>query len=226
MQNAMDEVNRRNLEDDLPKVEMGIGIHTGEVVAGNIGSEKRMKYGVVGSAVNLASRIESYTVGGQVLLSPDTWSALNGLARSKGTIRVTPKGYEDGIELYDLVALEGDEPLELASGGDPLLELSDPIPVDFTIVMGKETGGIIRNGQLRRLSTNESELHCSAQLEPLANLRLRLSETDELIELGDIYAKVIDVSTDEPRSYILRFTSVEPDVERHLRALLESTETS
>ncbi|MCB0258643.1 MAG: adenylate/guanylate cyclase domain-containing protein, partial [Calditrichaeota bacterium] len=50
-------------------LEMGIGINTGEMVIGNIGSPRRMKYGVVGSHVNLAARIESCTIGGQVLIS-------------------------------------------------------------------------------------------------------------------------------------------------------------
>ena len=49
MQIAMDEVNEENRKEDLPEVEMGIGIHTGQVVLGNIGSAERMKYGVVGS---------------------------------------------------------------------------------------------------------------------------------------------------------------------------------
>ena len=72
MQLAMESINEENLKDDLPEVEMGIGIHTGQVVLGNIGSAERMKYGVVGSHVNLTSRIQSYTIGGQVLISEAT----------------------------------------------------------------------------------------------------------------------------------------------------------
>ena len=69
MENAMADVNKWNLERGYPLLEMGIGIVTGEVVIGNIGSDKRMKYGVVGSSVNLCGRIESYTFGNQILIS-------------------------------------------------------------------------------------------------------------------------------------------------------------
>ena len=69
---AMVKVNEFNRREGLPAVEMGIAIHTGEVVVGNIGSDKRAKYGVVGSPVNLTARIESYTVGGQILVSDRT----------------------------------------------------------------------------------------------------------------------------------------------------------
>ena len=68
----MEEVNEENRKDDLPEVEMGIGLHTGQVVLGNIGSPERMKYGVVGRHVNLTSRIQSYTTGGQILITDAT----------------------------------------------------------------------------------------------------------------------------------------------------------
>ncbi len=65
MQLAMTSVNDRNRRAGYPEVALGIGINTGEVVIGNIGSRKRIKDAVVGRAVNLTARIESYPVGGQ-----------------------------------------------------------------------------------------------------------------------------------------------------------------
>ncbi|NIO10479.1 MAG: hypothetical protein GTO40_21710, partial [Deltaproteobacteria bacterium] len=59
MQNAMAKVNEQNREQGLPELEMGIGLNETEVIVGNIGSSKRSKYAVVGSGVNMTSRIES-----------------------------------------------------------------------------------------------------------------------------------------------------------------------
>lgn len=64
MQLAMQQVNEQNQPMNFPIVEMGIGINTGEAVAGNVGSQKRAQYTVIGSHVNLAARIESYIVEG------------------------------------------------------------------------------------------------------------------------------------------------------------------
>ena len=72
MQNKMRDVNAFNQEKGYPAIEMGIGIHAGEVFIGNIGSESLMRYNVIGQAVNLCSRVESYSVGGQILASMET----------------------------------------------------------------------------------------------------------------------------------------------------------
>src|SRR5438876_11968843 len=69
MQLAMEGVNARSRERGLPEVVMGIGVHTGDVIVGNIGATRRVKYAAVGTHVNLRGRIESYTTGGQVLVS-------------------------------------------------------------------------------------------------------------------------------------------------------------
>lgn len=102
MQRAMDEVNALNRAKDLPEVEIGVGVHTGEVIVGNIGSERRTKYGVVGDAVNLTSRIESFTRGGQVLVSEQTFRACGGAVTAREEFTVRPKGYDREISLFEI----------------------------------------------------------------------------------------------------------------------------
>ena len=102
MQQAMVAFNAENQAQGLPNMGMGIGINTGEVVVGNIGSQKRMKYGIVGSPVNMASRIESFTLGGQILVSRNTLNHLDGLARVDGRLRVKVKGVDGPVSIFDI----------------------------------------------------------------------------------------------------------------------------
>ena len=67
LQTAMETENLA--EPGYPPLHMGIGLHAGEVVVGNIGSESRAKYGIIGSAVNLTHRIQGQAQGGEVVVS-------------------------------------------------------------------------------------------------------------------------------------------------------------
>jgi adenylate cyclase len=113
MQLAMEAFNAESRALGDPEMQMGIAINTGEVVVGNIGSASRMKYGVVGSAVNLTARIQSFTLGRQVLISESTLKELGGLARVDGHLRVKVKGVENPVCIYDVGALGGDYQLSL-----------------------------------------------------------------------------------------------------------------
>ncbi len=91
MQLAIATVNQEMTAMNLKPLAMGIGINTGEVVVGNIGSEKRTKYGVVGAQVNLTHRIESYTIGGQILISQTTLEQAETRCRSQEVRPFIPK---------------------------------------------------------------------------------------------------------------------------------------
>ena len=86
---------------------------TGLVVVGNIGSKKRSKYAVVGRHVNIASRIESYTRGGQILVSECTKNECEDLLKVDGEMKVTPKGIKQEITIYDVSGVMGETPVLL-----------------------------------------------------------------------------------------------------------------
>ncbi|MFM7427061.1 MAG: adenylate/guanylate cyclase domain-containing protein [Elainella sp.] len=116
MQLRMGAVNEKLQARSLPQLAMGIGINTGEVIVGNIGSEQRTKYGVVGSSVNLTYRIESFTQGGQILISEQTRQAVGQNVQIAATRQVHPKGFEQPIQVYEVYGVKGRYNLFLPKG--------------------------------------------------------------------------------------------------------------
>lgn len=105
MQAAMDEINQRNREQDLPEISIGISINTGLVVAGNIGSEKRTKYGVVGHTVNQTARIEEHCKPGRILISEATLRDCNSILSIGEYKTIKAKGILKSIKIYELSAM-------------------------------------------------------------------------------------------------------------------------
>ena len=104
MQRRMPMVNAWNAERGYPELSMGVGIHTGEAILGNIGSQTRAKYDMIGRNVNLASRIEGFTGDDEILISTETLEAAGDqvILNPAGERWVRPKGIQTDILLHQV----------------------------------------------------------------------------------------------------------------------------
>ncbi|MGD1808592.1 CHASE2 domain-containing protein [Dapis sp. BLCC M126] len=223
MQLAMEPVNKQMKEWGLAPLEMGIGINTGEVVVGNIGSCKRTKYGIVGSQVNLTYRIESYTTGGQILISGTTLNEVGSIIKINGEKEVMPKGVKKPITIYDVGALGGKYNLVLTKEEEIYLPLKEAISLHYVVLDGKNIGNCLNSGSLVKLSEKEAEIqgvHSGGNTPPaLINIKLNFIWDEK--ESEDVYGKVLEKKAENGNFYI-RFTAKPPDVSAKLESLYKS----
>lgn len=222
MQQAMKTINQQLDSWGFPNLEMGIGINTGEVVVGNMGSEKRMKYSVVGSQVNLAFRIESLTAGKQIFISQSTLQEVADLVTIKSQKRVQPKGVRTPLNIYEIQGITGDYNLFLTIEEQALIPLKVSIPIEYCLLEGKHLGDNHFTGEIVKLSSETAEIHAPQrrkddlppELETIYLTFINFSE-----DWTEIYAKVVSCSPEEKR-FTIRFTSPFPHFKQFLNSLL------
>ncbi len=104
---ALKKWNEERKKGGLPEIEVGIGIHTGNMVAGNMGAENRLNYTVLGANVNLASRICSKAAPMQILISEDTLEEVKNHIECESLESIELKGFTKPVALY---AVKGYKP--------------------------------------------------------------------------------------------------------------------
>jgi adenylate cyclase len=192
MQQTLAELNREFVADGLPPLEMGIGINTGPVVVGNLGSEARTKYGIVGAVVNVASRIESNTVGGQVLVGEATYAQVHKKTTVQPPITVMMKGLKRPLVSYPVTAIGPPYDIHFTlETPDPLVEIR--LPFQLWHLDGKKVvSGPIR-GETQRLNASTFVVHVPDLPAPLTNVKLLFTFCQDAHCFSDVYAKVVGV---------------------------------
>ena len=220
MQKALLTVNAEQRRLKLPELAMGIGINTGEVVVGNIGSERRASYGAVGTPINAAYRIESFTVGGQILISPTTYERVESDLTIIGTKEVKFKGLDQPVCLYDIGGIGDPYRVFLPEKKEEKLKrLNSPLPIECFLLEGKTVSDTAISGQITRLGDNTAEGSLDAEVAAHANLRILLAAHDA-DDTAELYAKVLPKAHSdagpEDQGIRLQFTSLPPETKTYL----------
>jgi predicted ATPase/class 3 adenylate cyclase/serine/threonine protein kinase len=206
MQNAMEKINLHHHSKGYPEIEMGIGIHTDEIVVGNIGSNKRAKYGVVGSGVNMTGRIESKTVGGQILISESTQRDIQVELETSDPQKIPAKGLKEPIEICEVLGIGGRHQLQLQREDLNFVALNTPLSIQTIPLESKSSEG--RAFEVQILAFSSKHFRCSPVNDDIGKDYKFIFELPELGE-QDVYAKMTDKNHDWSE---LRLTACSPAV--------------
>lgn len=210
MQNNMEQVNEYCVHNGYPLMEIGIAIHRGEAFIGNVGSEQLMRYNVIGSVVNECSRIESFSVGGQVLASKECLSHINAPVEISDRQEIQAKGLQYPITVCEIRSIRGDYDCHIREQKNDVL-----YPVDRWVLFNmypieeKLIQDVCVTGRLCRFSYKRALV----QLDEKEEYDLRVGMDVEIFAAGEdgralfteIYAKIIEI---REGFLTLRFTHV------------------
>lgn len=219
MQNAMEETNAYCDKKGYPQLEMGIGIHRGEAFVGNVGSEDMMRYNVIGRVVNECSRIQGYSVGGQILASRETIEEITGQVVVQNWMEVNAKGIHKPVAVCEIIGLQGEYACSLSGNHtDNLLPCKKDIRFYLYLLEGKQISDYLVIGALRQISRKCAVVELeqtSREIDIFSDLEIVAQENGKRIFSG-VYAKVI---REEEDRLFLRFTHVNEAFEDMIKEL-------
>ena len=199
LQEEMPEINKWNKEHGFPELETGIGINTGSVIMGSLGSEARARYMAVGEDVDRAFAIEGCSLGGQVLASGATVKAIRSPLELRFLINYSEDS--DGLiktPIYDVRHIGDPWNVGRKRDYEPQRPVKEPIEIEYYAVNGKHTDVTPHPVKILKLSKDVAVFTNDGRLEPLDNLKL------EIPDFGTIFAKVTSI---RPDTVMIAFTS-------------------
>lgn len=206
MQNAMQEVNEFCREREVFELEMGIGVHRGEAFVGNVGTEKMMRYNVIGRVVNECSRIESCSIGGQVLISEKILNALSCDVTIENHLSVEAKGIRQPLEIYEISSIEGEYSCALEKSEEILFPLEKKVCLELYPIQNKMISTISVKTVLKFVNIHSGVVELLDELQKdisvYSDVEIR-TNTENTIQFAGVYAKIVQINEKELK---LRFT--------------------
>ncbi len=220
MQLAMDEINAFNTAQGYPELFVGIGLNSGTVSSGQLGSALHNEFSVIGDGVNLVSRIESHSLRGQVLISDTTFQQIEPSVTIGQVNRVLVKGKQEPVTLYEVLGLAWDDQHmavpQREIRNSRRLALNEPFSCN--VIAGKEVLAEVLHGRMVDLSYNGMFILLPEELPVLTNIRFSLALSLAGGSQRDIYGKIVSVRRmDEGFGYGVELTDLDEASSQSIR---------
>jgi adenylate cyclase len=224
MQRAMSEFNEQNVAMGLPEMYMGIGINTGEVVAGAVGSDYHREYTVIGDEVNLTSRIEAQSLRGQILISENTYRAAKTFVLVGEPNKVQVKGKKEPVRLYDLMGTTRPRAMTVPRREirkSPRVAIN--MPCFFHRLEGKQVQPDQYRAEVVDLGYHGLLMYSPVLLEPFSEIKIQVSLQLLGTQSTDIYARVIKAEQAEGGVLCsLEFTSMDTSGQQTIKQFVDN----
>lgn len=222
MQLAMDELNSHDRPNGIPELYMGIGINSGSVMAGKFGSNFYSEFTVIGDEVNLASRIEAFTLRGQILISEKTFELCRDYANVSDAMEVYVKGKAQPVkmrELYAIPSLNLEVPRKEVRRSH---RMEVKLPCSFNLIQSKIVLPKTYIATIRDIGYHGVLLETDYPLNTLDDIKLEIDLPLIDFKATDIYAKVVKIkNADGLQQAGIEFTSVFPDTTMRIQLFVQ-----
>lgn len=222
MQLAMVELNEQDRQDGIPELFMGIGINTGSVMAGKFGSSFYSEYTVIGDEVNLTSRIESFSLRGQVLISENTLNHCRDFVTVSEAMEVFVKGKTQSVklrELYTIPSLNLEVPRKEYRHSR---RLEVKLPCSVRLIQNKMVMPKTISATIRDIGYYGLLMEIDQQLKAHDDVKLEFDLPLIDFKASDIYAKVVELEHDKSGHLAgVEFTSLSHDTNMKIQLFVQ-----
>ncbi len=222
MQIKLHELNGEHKQQGLPDLYMGIGINTGEVMAGVLGSDIYSEYTVIGDEVNLASRIEAFSLRGQVLISDGTFQRCHDFVETSEPMIVNVKGKSQFVSVREVLSIPTKGLKVPRQEFRRSHRVDVRLPFSYQLVRSGIVLPELLAGTIHDIGYHGVLVELAAPQAPTTEMKLTIDLPHVSYVAKEIYGKVVNQKTRDGVMYTgIEFTTVPPVVNTQIQLFVQ-----